>query len=65
MADKSATEANLADAVHKAEYAVGQALAQPAGAGRIERISRAQDALIKAEAAYQDCLDGRGYDLKR
>jgi hypothetical protein len=63
MADKNVREATLANAANEASYDLGQALAQPAGPNRIENISKAQDALIQAEAAYSDCLSGRGYTV--
>ena len=63
MADKNLREANLANAVHEAKYQLGEALAQPAGAGRLDKIAKADTEVIKAQAAYQDCLDGRGYSV--
>ena len=63
MADKNPIEAGLAVAVHKAEYDYGKALAAPAGPNRIETINAAADALGRAEADYQRCLDGRGYGV--
>jgi len=61
MADKNPIEAALAAAVHQAEYAVGQANAAPAGAGRLDRIAKADAGLLAAEDAYEQCLSGRGY----
>jgi hypothetical protein len=67
MADKNPHESNLAVAVHDAEYEVAAANMAPAGPNRIERITKAQDALTQAETAYDDCASGRGYatPLKR
>jgi hypothetical protein len=59
MADKRPYEEALAVAVHQAERAVGEALAAPGGANRIEKINATQDALIKAEQRYQHCLSGQ------
>ena len=64
MADKNSYEAKLAEAVHKAERAYGEANAAPASTTRIDRINKTADALTKAEAAYQHCLDGRAYPLR-
>jgi hypothetical protein len=63
MADKNVREAKLANAVHEAEYAVGQANAAPAGVGRLDRIAKADADLIAAEDAYEQCLSGRGYSV--
>ena len=61
MGDRDPIEAALAVKVHQAEYEVGKANAAPAGAGRIDRILKADAELSKAEQAYDDCLSGRGY----
>jgi hypothetical protein len=62
MADKNPIEERLAAAVHQAEYAVGQANAAPASAGRLNRIAKADADLLKAGQAYDNCLAGRGYE---
>ena len=61
MADKNPIEAALAAAVHQAEYAVGMANAAPAGAGRLDRIAKADADLLKAGQAFDDCVSGRAY----
>jgi hypothetical protein len=63
MADRNPIEANLAAAVHQAEYEYGKANAAPAGPNRIERIEKAALDLLKAESEYQNCLDGRAYSV--
>jgi len=65
MADKNTREANLAEAVHQAEYAVARAHDQPAGPNRNDRILKAVDALDAAEQRFDDCISGRAYTLPR
>jgi hypothetical protein len=61
MADKNPIEADLAQAIHKAEYAVAQANAAPASAGRLDRIAKADADLLKAGQAFDDCVSARAY----
>ena len=60
MADKNTLESKLADEVHRREYDVAQALSQPAGAGRLDRIAKADTDLLQAQADYTACLTGSG-----
>ena len=64
MTDKNSHLADLADAVHRAERAYGEAMSAPAGAGRVEKINGTCRALDQAESEYQHCLDGRAYPLR-
>jgi hypothetical protein len=64
MADKNTYEANLAEQIHAAERAVGEANLAGAGPNRIEKILRAQDRLTKLEDELQRCLDGRAYPTR-
>lgn len=57
--DKNPTETALAVAVHKAEQAVAAATAKPSGAGRIETINRADEALIEANQKLDHYLSGQ------
>ena len=41
MADKNPIDSALAASIHQAEYETGKANAAPAGAGRLDRIAKA------------------------
>lgn len=60
MADKDAHELALAAAVRAAELEARKANAQPAGPGRIERIAKADAALLDAGQALDHHLSGQG-----
>lgn len=56
MADKDSYQASLANALHEAERAYGEANALPASGSRIEKINAACRALDEAQQRYAHCL---------
>ena len=63
--DKNSYEAQLADAIHACEREVARANAAPAGAGRIERILKADRDLLDLQQRSDFCLSGQsGAPLK-
>jgi hypothetical protein len=59
MADKNSYESQLAEAVHAAERECARANAAPAGAGRIERIVKADRDLVELQQRSDFCLSGQ------
>jgi hypothetical protein len=66
MADKNSYEENLAEAIHKAERNLREALGRPAGHDRIQRILDAQEAHDELWHEHDHCLTGQaGAPIKR
>jgi hypothetical protein len=59
MADPNPRDEDLALAVHRAEHEVRKAHAAPAGAGRVDRINRAELAHSKALQRHEHHLSGQ------